>query len=159
MSQQDPTPTSRRPIRAGRVGLLLLVLAVLLVPVPTSHTPRTHHITIDASQFEYSPSRLAINQGDTVHVTLASSDVVHGFFLDGYEIEHRVEPGISQEFTFVADRTGKFHYRCSVTCGPLHPFMIGELVVGPNELVWRASGLAIIAVGAMLAGARQRRSV
>jgi heme/copper-type cytochrome/quinol oxidase subunit 2 len=141
-----------------RVGLLLLILAVLLVPLPTSHTPRTHLITIDASQFEYSPSRLTINKGDTVRVTLASSDVVHGFFLDGYEIEHRVEPGISREFTFVADRTGKFRYRCSVTCGPLHPFMIGELVVGPNELVWRASALAIIAVVAMLFGARHRRS-
>ncbi len=147
----------RRPITARRVILLLVVLAVLLVPIPTFHTPHSRDVVIDASQFEYSPPRLNINRGDTVNVTLNASDVVHGFFLDGYEIDSRVEPGISQKFTFTADRSGKFRYRCSVACGPLHPFMIGELVVGPNEPVWRASALAVVAAAAVLLGARKRR--
>lgn len=153
-----PTAAPRRLISAGRVLLLALILGVLLIPIPTVHEPRTHDVMIDASQFEFSPSRLNVNRGDTVQVTLSASDVVHGFFLDGYEIDFRVEPGTSQEFTFTADRSGKFRYRCSVACGALHPFMIGELVVGPNELAWRASALAAIAVGAMLLGARRRRS-
>ena len=148
----------RRSIIARRVLLLGLILGVLFVPVPTLGGPRTHHVTIDASQFEFSPSRLNVTRGDTVQVTLASSDVVHGFFLDGYELDFRVEPGTSQQFAFVADRSGKFRYRCSVACGTLHPFMIGELVVGPNELVWRASALAVLAVGAALFGTRKRRS-
>src|SRR5680860_1088168 len=150
MSQLTPMQTSRRPIIIQRAMLLLVGLAVLLAPIPAFHTPRTRNITIDVSQFEFSPSRLTVNRGDTVQVTLAASDVVHGFFLDGYEIDFRVEPGISQQFTFLADRSGKFRYRCSVACGPLHPFMIGELVVGPNEPVWRASALAVVAVAAML---------
>lgn len=145
--------------RIARWAILLLVVStILLAPIPAFHTPSTHDISIDASQFEYSPSRLTVNRGDTVRVTLAASDVVHGFFLDGYEIDSRVEPGISQQFTFSADTPGKFRYRCSVACGPLHPFMIGELVVGPNEPVWRASVLAVVAVAAMLLGARKRRS-
>jgi heme/copper-type cytochrome/quinol oxidase subunit 2 len=150
--------TSKRPTIAGKSVLLLLALAALLVPIPTFHAPQTHRISIDASQFEYSPGRLTVNRGDTLQVTLTASDVVHGFFLDGYEIDARVEPGISQQFTVLANRSGKFSYRCSVSCGPLHPFMIGELVVGPNEPLWRASAIAVIAAAAaMLIGAGTRR--
>jgi len=45
----------------------------------------------------------------------------------------------------VVDRAGKFRYRCSVSCGSLHPFMVGDLIVGPNTLPWRAGVLAVIA--------------
>jgi len=158
MSLSTPAETSRGPLIAWRAFLLLLVLFVLLVPVPTFHTPRTHEITIDAAQYEFSPARLNVNRGDTVQVTLVASDVVHGFFLDGYEIDSRVEPGVAEQFTFAADRPGKFRYRCSVACGSLHPFMSGELVVGPNEPFWRAGALAVIAVGATLLSVRKRQS-
>ena len=36
--------------------------------------------------------------------------------------------------------------RCSVTCGALHPFMIGKFNVGSNDLLWRAIGLGVLAV-------------
>src|SRR6266496_6301911 len=110
-----------------------LGLAVLLIPLPnTSRASEVRHITLDASQFEYAPGRLEVNQGDTVMITLMASDVTHGFYLDGYGLEQRVTPGMSQEIIFTADQPGKFRYRCSVSCGPLHPFMIGELVVNAN---------------------------
>jgi heme/copper-type cytochrome/quinol oxidase subunit 2 len=70
--------------------------------------------------------------------------VTHGFYLDGYGLEQRVTPGMSQEIMFTADQPGKFGYRCSVSCGPLHPFMIGELVVNTNFPFWRA--VALVAV-------------
>jgi len=85
-----------------------------------------------------------------VILTLQASDVVHGFYLDSYGVEARVEPGISQQVEFVADRAGKFRYRCSVSCGTLHPFMIGELVVGPNLTFTRAVGLMVVTLAATL---------
>jgi heme/copper-type cytochrome/quinol oxidase subunit 2 len=128
-----------------------LMIAVWLVPLPGAAHATTREITLDATQFEYTPGRVQVNQGDRVIITLTASDVVHGFFLDGYALERRVEPGVAQQIAFTADKAGKFRYRCSVNCGPLHPFMIGELVVASNTPYWRAIGMVLVATGAMLA--------
>ena len=130
---------------------LLLALAVVLWPVPAAAEPVTRHITLRADRFAYAPAVLRVNRGDRVILTLQAGDVVHGFSLDGYGINVRVEPGRSQTVEFVAERAGKFRYRCSVSCGSLHPFMTGELVVGPNLPFLRAVGLlAVTATGTLV---------
>ena len=130
--------------------MAVLALAVFIFPAPALGAPATRTITLDARQFEFAPARIEVNEGDRVIITLHADDVVHGFYLDGYGIQQRVAPGTSQRIEFIANRAGKFRYRCSVTCGPMHPFMIGELVVGPNTLFWRAAALTlVIAAGAL----------
>jgi heme/copper-type cytochrome/quinol oxidase subunit 2 len=106
---------------------------------------------LSAEQYQFTPGRLHVNQGDRVIITLTASDVVHGFYLDSYGLKTRIEPGVSQQVEFVAERPGKFRYRCSVPCGPIHPFMIGELVVGPNIPFWRIAGVILVATAGMLA--------
>lgn len=130
--------------------VLALMLAVWLVPLPGTAHATTHEISLDATQYEYAPGRVQVKQGDRIVITLTASDVVHGFYLDGYDLERRVEPGVSEQITFTADKAGKFRYRCSVSCGPLHPFMIGELVVESNTPYWRAIGSVLVAAGGML---------
>jgi plastocyanin len=125
------------------IGLsLIAVLGWLLLPFPTDGQPaQTHHISIDMTQYAFNPARVQVNQSDRLVIDLTASDVVHGFYLDGYGIEQRVEPGVTRQVTFTADEVGKYRFRCSVACGELHPFMIGELVVTPNLPFWRAVGL------------------
>lgn len=129
---------------------VVVALVILLAPMPFSTRPDTHTINMTADQFAFDPPVLRVNQGDRVRLTLQASDVVHGFHLDGYGLQQRVEPGLSQQIEFVADKAGKFRYRCSVSCGTLHPFMIGELVVGPNLPFVRTVGLLLVAVAATL---------
>ncbi|KAB2867458.1 MAG: hypothetical protein F9K46_00275 [Anaerolineae bacterium] len=131
------------------IGIILGVI-VMTFPITQITSPQIRTITIDARQFEFAPHRIHINKGDRVIIQFTASDVVHGFYLDGYAIKERVEPGITKQIEFVAERTGKFRYRCSVSCGSLHPFMIGELVVGPNEPFWRAITLVIIGLFTLL---------
>jgi heme/copper-type cytochrome/quinol oxidase subunit 2 len=103
------------------------------------------HIT--ARRYAFDPPRLRVNKGDRVVIYLTSHDVTHGFFLEGYDLDAEISPDEKlkvhhpsrgddwqevEAITFVANRVGKFRYRCSHTCGALHPFMQGELVVGPN---------------------------
>lgn len=127
-----------------------LALLVLLVPLPFTAKPITRQVTLTAEQFAFDPPVLHVNRGDRVQLTLQAADVTHGFYLDSYGLDQRVEPGLSQPVEFVADQPGKFRYRCSVSCGSLHPFMIGELVVNPNWPFARTLGLTLIVVTATL---------
>lgn len=130
--------------------LLTAVLVVAFAPLPVQQIePSERTIRVQASSFEYTPAVLSVNQGDLVTIELTSADVVHGLYIDGYDLEINADPGQTASLTFMADRSGSFRFRCSVTCGELHPFMIGQLKVGQNSLLWRGIGLAFIA---MLAG-------
>ena len=134
----------------SHLHLLLLAMTGLVVafaplPSPVS-APQEKTFQIEARQFAYSPSQLTINPGDTVTIQLASVDVVHGLYIDGYDLSVEADPGQTATLTFTADKPGLFRFRCNVTCGAMHPFMIGKLTVGRNEWLFRSIGLAAIAV-------------
>lgn len=129
----------------GLAGFILIfAFPITLVPgrVPAEIVHR-----VDASRYEYTPAVLRANHGDHVTIELVATDVVHGLFLDGYNLEVSADPGQTARLQFVADRSGSFRFRCSITCGPLHPFMIGKLVVAPNWLAWKALAAAFLAAG------------
>lgn len=90
-------------------------------------------IEIKAKKFEYSPNIIRVDKGDIITIRLISEDVHHGFFLDGYGVETSAHPGVDGSVKFVADRKGKFNFRCSITCGEFHPYMVGYMVVEPNS--------------------------
>ena len=94
--------------------------------------------TIWARQFDFTPAVITVQQGDYVRVNLKTADVAHGFYIDGYDINIKVSGGETESVEFVADKAGTFKTRCSVTCGPFHPFVAGKFVVqqSPNILPW-----------------------
>lgn len=138
-------------------------LSILLTLGPRKAEFRTFNIV--ARQYAYDPPVLNVHRGDTIRIQLSSLDVVHGFYLEGHDIDAEIHPlkpvfrlrdpaeksGFrdAKEIVFIADHVGKFRYRCSHTCGYLHPFMQGEFVVGPNSPYHGAVGAA---VGIFLAG-------
>jgi polyferredoxin len=129
---------------------IIIPLGITLIPTPA----RTRHISIEARKYGYTPARILVNKGDTVVLKLSSRDVSHGFLLDGYPLDLIVRKGVVfrrfprlegegnpltewnrvSRVRFVADRVGKYIFRCTQTCGNLHPFMTGELIVRPNTL-------------------------
>jgi len=127
----------------------------VLIPLGIAQVPKTtttRHISIDARRFGYTPGRIIVNKGDTIILRFSSSDVTHGLQLDGYPIELIARKGTTfrkhdwledkghlhtnwsrvSSVKFRAQRSGKFIFRCTETCGNLHPFMSGELIVRPN---------------------------
>lgn len=124
-----------------------LLLVVFIVPFPTlAAAPRERVLNVQASRFMYTPADLRVNPGDRVTIELTATDVVHGLSIDGYNISATADPGQTARLTFIADRQGSFRFRCTVTCGNMHPFMIGKLQVGQNVLLWRAIALSILAL-------------
>ena len=142
------SPISRLSIKQGpRLILGLLALAIVFMPLPVGPAvPTKHTIHLEASSFAFSPAVIEANPGDEVTIELTSTDVVHGLYLDGYNLEITADPGQTTRPTFTADKAGTFRFRCSVTCGALHPFMIGKLKVGPNLLLWRGLALSMLVV-------------
>ena len=130
--------------------ILAFILAAMLVglapiPIPQAE-PAERNFQVAASSYAFSPAEIRVNPGDLVSIELTSSDVVHGLYIDGYDLQIRSDPGQTETLTFIADRSGTFRFRCSVTCGDLHPFMIGKFHVGSNTLLWRGAGLASLSL-------------
>lgn len=134
------------------MGILLGCFVLLGVAAGAGATERFFEIR--ASKFVYSPNIIKVETGDTVTLRLISEDVTHGLFIDGYEIKTSAYPGQDGNLTFVADKPGKFSFRCSVTCGEMHPYMIGYLRVGTNARLYGFAGLvvvlAVLSMGSML---------
>jgi plastocyanin len=131
---------------------LALILIALMMPLPPPKAPKQErHLTISSRSYAFDPGTIRVNQGDTLVITLESTDVVHGMYVDGYGVSATAEPGRPAQLSFVADRVGAFRFRCSIACGSLHPFMIGKLVVGPNLTWLRAMAATLITAAGALA--------
>ncbi len=128
------------------VFLALGAGVIAFAPLPGAPAkPANRHFRVEASSFKYTPATIRVNAGDHVTIDLVSTDVVHGLYVDGYDVSVTADPGRTASLSFVANRTGMFRLRCSVTCGAMHPFMIGKLHVGRNDLLWRALVLTLFA--------------
>ena len=152
-------PTSRS-LMSPRFSLLLFGIAglvVAFVPLPVQRaTSQERTFRIEARQFAYSPSELNVNPGDAITIQLVSTDVVHGLYIDGYDISVEADPGQTATVTFIANKPGSFRFRCNVTCGAMHPFMIGKFTVGSNNWLFRSIGLAMIGIIGMIVSVKQK---
>jgi len=126
------TWAQRHPLAATSLASALLFVVVALTLYLSTPAPQERVIPVTAKRFAYQPHIIEVNRGDRVTVLLRSTDVHHGFYLDGYEQEMTARPGQDGTVSFVADRTGRFVFRCSMTCGPFHPYMVGYLRVKPD---------------------------
>lgn len=137
--------------------------------------PVDRYLTIRAREYAYDPPVIRINRGDRLHLKLVSQDVVHGFYLEGYDLDAVIYPQQNKvkvrhpsegetwkeqdEIVVVASKPGKYRYRCSHTCGSFHPFMNGELIVAPNHLFHAGLGAcAGLFAGFVLLASRERQN-
>ena len=127
--QQAPVPqTPPEPIPEQ------VVEVVQPEPEPTPEPeveegPQTREFSVEAKQWEFNPSTITVNQGDTVKLTIKSVDVTHGIVIPALGIDKRLESGKEVEIEFVADKTGEFPFYCAVFCGRGHKGMTGTVIV------------------------------
>ena len=89
--------------------------------------------TTQAPEFE-------IPVGTNVHFNLTSSDVVHGFYIRGFNFSRYALPGVTNTFNFDALSPGTYFGQCSQLCGLLHSLMFFRVkVVSPSAFAaWEA---------------------
>lgn len=95
------------------------------------------HVYMTAIRSHFTPDRIEVDEGDTVHLHLTSieqaEDQVHGFTIDMYNINLSLEPGKHENVTFVADKPGAFPMYCTEFCSALHLEMMGYFMVKPKK--------------------------
>ena len=99
------------------------------VTPPAPPESNVKSFTVEAKKFEFIPSTITVNEGDTVKLAVTSSDVDHGFALPTFGVREFLAPGNTVNIEFVADKKGTFDFFCSVSCGSGHGGMRGKLVV------------------------------
>ena len=157
---------AERSLNSRRIKRTLLFIVIVLVGGATGYAvgsrplvPSVREVTIHARKYAYDPPVIHVDRGDTVKLRFVSEDVVHGFYLEGHDIDVAIVPMQNtvslrhpsdperveevEEVVFTANSEGKFRYRCSHTCGYLHPFMLGEMIVSPNRLLPTGLGAAV----------------
>jgi nitrous-oxide reductase len=97
---------------------------------------RDVHVYMTAIRSHFTPDRIEVDEGDTVHLHLTSmeqaEDQTHGFTIDMYNINLSLEPGKHENVTFVADKPGTFPFYCTEFCSALHLEMAGYFMVKPK---------------------------
>lgn len=79
----------------------------------------------------WTPSPLHVPQGATITFYVTSSDVLHGFEVQGTTINVTAVPGITGTATYTFDRPGIYNIICNEFCGIEHQAMIGRIIVDP----------------------------
>ncbi len=77
----------------------------------------------------FDPEEIVVNLGDKVNLHVTTDDIDHGLAINEFLVNKRVQPGLTTDIEFVADKKGTFEIYCSVPCGEGHLSMKGRLIV------------------------------
>jgi nitrosocyanin len=92
-------------------------------------TSSVKEFNVVAKKWDFEPSEIKVNKGDTVKLKIESIDVTHGISLPAFKVNENLMSGETVEIEFTADKTGEFPFFCSVFCGSGHGKMKGTLIV------------------------------
>jgi nitrous-oxide reductase len=96
-------------------------------------------VKLVAVRSSFEPNKIEVNQGDTVTIHITNieqtTDELHGFGLNEYNINLVIDPGETKTIKFVADKPGVFPYYCTNFCSALHQEMQGYLLVKGGGVV------------------------
>lgn len=113
---------------AERLGITVSATASAKVGEVVQNEART--IQVSAREYRFTPALIRVKQGTKVTIRFTNRGTEkHEFELDAFGVEIRpIDPGVTKEVTFVADKAGTFEYACHVN-GHYEKGMRGYLVV------------------------------
>src|SRR5690625_5137410 len=92
-----------------------------------------YQFTILASAFDYDVGTddkiVQIPKGATVHFSVTTADVIHGFEIAGTNVNMMVEPGYISTYTNTFKKAGTYTLLCNEYCGVGHHLMDATIEV------------------------------
>lgn len=152
-------PTASRVVIGAAMATALALSGLVVADIATDHAlsrlpvADAIHIRLTASQFwwkaEYaengsSPGIAVANElhipvGTTIVISLATTDVIHSFWVPSLHGKKDMLPGIATTIVFRADHAGAYRGQCAQFCGPEHALMALLVIADtPQQYVnWR----------------------
>lgn len=88
-----------------------------------------YEVVMALQVFSFNPSNIEVPAGSTVHFTLTSKDVTHGFQVAKTNINAMVMPGHIQKISQKFDKPGVYLVLCNEYCGAGHQAMSTTITV------------------------------
>ncbi|WP_274363363.1 cytochrome c oxidase subunit II [Paenibacillus thermotolerans] len=82
-----------------------------------------------AYAFGYTPAKMEVPAGATIHFNVTSPDVVHGFEIPRTNVNFMVIPGEVNTVSYTFDKPGEYLVLCNEYCGIGHEYMFTTIVV------------------------------
>ncbi|WP_017380956.1 cytochrome c oxidase subunit II [Paenisporosarcina sp. TG-14] len=79
--------------------------------------------------FSFTPNNIEVPVGSTVHFTMTSKDITHGFQVAGTNLNAMVMPGYIQKVKQKFDKPGEYLVLCNEYCGAGHQLMSTTITV------------------------------
>ncbi|WP_066065917.1 cytochrome c oxidase subunit II [Neobacillus soli] len=90
---------------------------------------KEYEVVMTLQVFSFNPGNIEVPAGSTVHFTLTSKDVVHGFEVAETNLNTMVVPGHIQKITQKFDKAGTYLVLCNEYCGAGHQMMSTTITV------------------------------
>ncbi|SFV27329.1 cytochrome c oxidase subunit II [Thermoflavifilum thermophilum] len=90
----------------------------------------TYEVYMVAQMWGFQPDEIRIPVGSTVDFYLTSKDVVHGFYIDGKDVNMMAEYGNVTKRTAKFNTAGVYKIFCHEYCGVGHQNMEARIIVG-----------------------------
>jgi heme/copper-type cytochrome/quinol oxidase subunit 2 len=115
--------------------LILTILAAGMIPfaaaeeTPTEGETPAYELNVYASNWSWDPDIIRVAKGTRVILHVKNMDAPHSFLLKAYRLKVPLPQDETTTVEFVADKAGKFPWRCGRPCGNGCAKMRGTLVV------------------------------
>jgi cytochrome c oxidase subunit 2 len=114
--------TDRKPFTEGKA------------PFKTSDQPLRYEVHTVARMWMFDPPEITVPPGAEVDLYLSSADVVHGYYVEGTNINLMAVPGAVTYRRIKFDREGTYRILCHEYCGTAHHLMAGAIVVSSSPV-------------------------
>ena len=88
-----------------------------------------YEVVMTLEVFSFTPNNIEVPAGSTVHFTMTSKDVIHGFQIAGTNVNAMVMPGHIQKIKQKFDKPGDYLVICNEYCGAGHQLMSTTITV------------------------------
>ena len=94
--------------------------------------PNSYAIYVVGRVWSWSPGTIHVKQGALVTFYVTSSDVLHGFEVQGTTINVTAIPGAVSSVTYTFNHAGIYQILCNEFCGIEHQAMTSKIIVDPK---------------------------